>query len=83
MTAPCGKIRIPINESSDGKSQIEEFIREYKGEGIQHIALSTEDIYHTVKTLRERGLDFMPTPDNYYDKVNQQVVGHQEDVPTA
>lgn len=80
MTAPCGKIRIPINESSDDKSQIEEFIREYKGEGIQHIALSTEDIYHTVKTLRERGMDFMPTPDTYYDKVNQRVVGHQEDV---
>ncbi|HDZ9197057.1 TPA: 4-hydroxyphenylpyruvate dioxygenase [Vibrio cholerae] len=80
MTAPCGKIRIPINESSDDKSQIEEFIREYKGEGIQHIALSTEDIYHTVKTLRERGMHFMPTPDTYYDKVNQRVVGHQEDV---
>ncbi len=43
MTAPCGKIRIPINESSDDKSQIEEFIREYKGEGIQHIALTTEN----------------------------------------
>ncbi len=80
MTAPCGRIRIPINESSDDKSQIEEFIREYKGEGIQHIALSTEDIYHTVKTLRERGMDFMPTPDTYYDKVNQRVAGHQEDV---
>ncbi|MDG2810142.1 VOC family protein, partial [Vibrio parahaemolyticus] len=47
MTAPCGKIRIPINESSDDKSQIEEFIREYNGEGIQHIALTTDDIYET------------------------------------
>ena len=53
MTAPCGKIRIPINESADDKSQIEEFIREYHGEGIQHIALSTDDIYETVRRLRE------------------------------
>ena len=45
MTSPCGKIRIPLNESQDDKSQIEEFLREYKGEGIQHIALGTVDIY--------------------------------------
>ncbi|SUP55491.1 4-hydroxyphenylpyruvate dioxygenase [Vibrio vulnificus] len=80
MTAPCGKIRIPINESSDDKSQIEEFIREYNGEGIQHIALTTDDIYQTVQTLRERGMDFMPTPDTYYDKVDTRVEGHKEDV---
>lgn len=80
MTAPCGKIRIPINESSDDKSQIEEFIREYNGEGIQHIALSTNDIYQTVQTLRDRGMDFMPTPDTYYEKVNQRVEGHSEDL---
>jgi 4-hydroxyphenylpyruvate dioxygenase len=80
MTAPCGKIRIPINESSDDKSQIEEFIREYKGEGIQHIALTTEDIYETVRTLRARGMDFMPTPDTYYNKVDSRVQGHSEDL---
>lgn len=80
MTAPCGKIRIPINESSDDKSQIEEFIREYNGEGIQHIALTTDDIYQTVETLRSRGMDFMPTPDTYYEKVNDRVEGHKEDV---
>ncbi|RJX72962.1 4-hydroxyphenylpyruvate dioxygenase [Vibrio sinensis] len=80
MTAPCGKIRIPINESSDDKSQIEEFIREYNGEGIQHIALSTDDIYHTVQTLRDRGMSFMPTPDTYYEKVGDRVVGHSEDI---
>ena len=80
MTAPCGKIRIPINESSDDKSQIEEFIREYKGEGIQHIALTTEDIYQTVRTLRERGMEFMPTPETYYNKVNERVEGHTEDL---
>ncbi|ELZ1258443.1 4-hydroxyphenylpyruvate dioxygenase [Vibrio fluvialis] len=80
MTAPCGKIRIPINESSDDKSQIEEFIREYNGEGIQHIALSTDDIYQTVRTLRERGMEFMPTPDTYYEKVDARVEGHSENV---
>ncbi|WP_159654648.1 4-hydroxyphenylpyruvate dioxygenase [Vibrio atypicus] len=80
MTAPCGKIRIPINESSDDKSQIEEFIREYNGEGIQHIALTTDDIYQTVQTLRDRGMDFMPTPETYYEKVDSRVEGHSEDV---
>ena len=80
MTAPCGKIRIPINESSDDKSQIEEFIREYNGEGIQHIALTTDDIYQTVQTLRDRGMDFMPTPGTYYEKVDSRVEGHSEDV---
>ncbi|PKF77967.1 4-hydroxyphenylpyruvate dioxygenase [Vibrio sp. vnigr-6D03] len=80
MTAPCGKIRIPINESSDDKSQIEEFLKEYNGEGIQHIALTTDDIYETVKTLRDRGMDFMPTPDTYYEKIDQRVEGHGEDV---
>jgi 4-hydroxyphenylpyruvate dioxygenase len=80
MTGPCGKIRIPINESSDDKSQIEEFIREYNGEGIQHIALSSDDIYQTVRTLRERGMAFMETPDTYYEKVDQRVEGHGEDL---
>ncbi len=80
MTAPCGKIRIPINESSDDKSQIEEFIKEYNGEGIQHIALTTDDIYQTVKSLKDRGTKFMFTPDTYYEKVNSRVEGHDEDV---
>jgi 4-hydroxyphenylpyruvate dioxygenase len=82
MTSPCGKIRIPINESSDDKSQIEEYLREYKGEGIQHIALATSNIYQTVTTMRERGMDFMSTPDTYYDKVDERVKGHQEPVDT-
>ncbi|RWU12238.1 4-hydroxyphenylpyruvate dioxygenase [Pseudidiomarina gelatinasegens] len=80
MTAPCGKIRIPINESHDDKSQIEEYLREYKGEGIQHIALTSDDIYKTVRDLRKIGMDFMPTPDTYYDKVNERVEGHEEDL---
>lgn len=78
MTSPCGKIRIPINESHDDKSQIEEYLKDYNGEGIQHIALSSDDIYTTVRTLRDRGMEFMPTPDTYYDKVNERVEGHEE-----
>ncbi|MCH8501794.1 MAG: 4-hydroxyphenylpyruvate dioxygenase [Aliidiomarina sp.] len=80
MTSPCGKIRIPINESHDDKSQIEEYLKDYNGEGIQHIALSTDDIYTTVRTLRERGMEFMPTPDTYYDKIDERVEGHSENV---
>jgi 4-hydroxyphenylpyruvate dioxygenase len=56
MTSPCGKIRIPINESADDKSQIEEYLRAYKGEGIQHIALGTEDIYTTIERPAARHL---------------------------
>lgn len=78
MTSPCGKIRIPINESSDDKSQIEEFIRAYNGEGIQHIAMSTDDIYQTVRDLRARGVQFMDTPDTYYEGVDKRVPGHSE-----
>ena len=80
MTAPCGKIRIPINESADDKSQIEEFIREYHGEGIQHIALSTDDIYETVEKMREAGIAFLDTPDAYFDVIDQRVPDHGEDV---
>lgn len=80
MTGPCSKIRIPINESSDDKSQIEEYLKAYNGEGIQHIALSTDDIYETVRNLKGRGMKFMVTPDTYYENVNDRVKGHGEDV---
>ena len=71
MTSPCGKIRIPINESQDDKSQIEEYLREYQGEGIQHIALATDDIYRTVDVLRSQGVAFQDTPDTYYEGVER------------
>ncbi|MET0606104.1 MAG: 4-hydroxyphenylpyruvate dioxygenase [Beijerinckiaceae bacterium] len=81
MTSPCGKIRIPINESLDDKSQIEEYLREYKGEGIQHVAMGCRDIYQSVETLRAGGLKFMPAPPTtYYEKVDARVPGHGEDV---
>jgi len=78
MTSPCGKIRIPINESQDDKSQIEEYIREYHGEGIQHIALFTDDIYTTVDALRANGVEFQDTPETYYEGVDARVDGHSE-----
>ncbi|HEY2676022.1 MAG TPA: 4-hydroxyphenylpyruvate dioxygenase [Steroidobacteraceae bacterium] len=81
LTSPCGKIRIPINESQDDKSQIEEYLSEYKGEGIQHIALGSDDIYNTVDALRSRGVQFQDTPDTYYEGVDQRVTGHGESLP--
>jgi 4-hydroxyphenylpyruvate dioxygenase len=81
MTSPCGMIRIPINESSDDKSQIEEYLHEYKGEGIQHIALSTADIYATVDALRARGVKFQSAPPaSYYEALGSRVGPHGEDV---
>jgi 4-hydroxyphenylpyruvate dioxygenase len=80
MTSPCGKIRIPINESQDDRSQIEEFLEQYRGEGIQHIALATDDIYATVDALRDRGIVFQDTPDSYYEGIAARVPGHRESV---
>ncbi len=78
MTSPCGRIRIPINESQDDKSQIEEYLREYRGEGIQHIALASSDIYRTVDVLRGHGVEFQQTPDVYYEGIAARVPGHGE-----
>jgi 4-hydroxyphenylpyruvate dioxygenase len=81
LTSPDGKIRIPINESADENSQIEEYLHQYKGEGIQHIACGCRDIYATVEALRARGLKFMPSPPaTYYEKVEERVPGGGEDV---
>ena len=80
MTSPCGKIRIPINEPSDPKSQIQEYLDLYHGEGIQHIALATDDIYATVKKLRANDVEFMDVPDSYYDAIDKRVPGHRESI---
>jgi 4-hydroxyphenylpyruvate dioxygenase len=80
MTSPCGRIRIPINESADDRSQIAEYLEAYHGEGIQHIALATDGIYDTVERLRERGMSFMPVPGTYYETVNTRLPGHGEDL---
>lgn len=81
MTSPDGRIRIPINESADERSQIEEYLRDYGGEGIQHIACGCHDVCATVERLRQDGLEFMPTPPAaYYERVDTRVPGHGEDV---
>ncbi|MGL6071125.1 4-hydroxyphenylpyruvate dioxygenase [Craterilacuibacter sp.] len=80
MTSPCSKIRIPINESSDDKSQIEEFLAAYQGEGIQHIALASDDIYASVEQLAACGMRFLSTPDTYYANVDKRLPGHGEDL---
>ena len=78
MTSPCLNIRIPINESADDKSQIEEFINDYNGEGVQHIALSTNNIYKTVEKLKNSGIIFMDTPATYYTLINERLPFHEE-----
>lgn len=80
MTAPDGMVRIPINEAQDDKSQIAEYLREYNGEGIQHIALFTDNIYDTVEHLRDNGIDFQDTLDAYYDIVDERIPNHGEDM---
>jgi len=81
MVSPCGRIRIPINESADDRSQIEEYLQAYHGEGIQHVALGTDDIYGAVEALRAKGVPFMePPPNSYYEAVDDRLPGHGEDV---
>ncbi len=80
MTSPCGKIRIPINESRDDKSQIEEFLSEYNGEGIQHIALGSDDIFATVDQFTDNGVPLQTTIDTYFDLIDERLPGHGESV---
>jgi 4-hydroxyphenylpyruvate dioxygenase len=80
MTSPDGKIRIPLNESQDDQSQIEEFLHDYNGEGIQHVALGTADIYRSVDRMRAQGVRFQDTPDSYYEALDARVAGHGEDL---
>ncbi|WP_070108157.1 4-hydroxyphenylpyruvate dioxygenase [Burkholderia plantarii] len=79
MTSPCGKIRIPINEEgSDTPGQIQEYLDAYRGEGIQHIALGTGDIYGTVDDLRGQAVTLLDTIDTYYELVNRRIPNHGE-----
>lgn len=77
-----GYIKFPINEPADGrkKSQIEEYIDFYKGAGVQHIAVATDDILHTVSELRARGVEFLYVPDTYYEEVWDRVGVINEDM---
>jgi len=78
ITSPCGKITIPLNESDDPKSQINEYIERYNGEGIQHIAFHTPDILKTIDFMRTNGQDFLDVPDTYYEAVDNRVMGFEE-----
>lgn len=81
LTSPCGRIRIPINEDRGEKGQIVEYLKRYNGEGIQHIAVGTDDIYAATDAIAERGLKFMPAPPaTYYDLSHDRVKGHEEPV---
>jgi len=79
MTSPCGKIRIPINEEgSEQPGQIQEYLDAYHGEGIQHIALGSENIYQTVDGLRQNGVKLLDTIDAYYELVDRRIPNHGE-----
>lgn len=79
MTAPDGKIRIPLNEETTGGGQIEEFLMQYSGEGIQHIAFACDDILASWDMLKASGLQFMtPPPNSYYDMLEERLPGHGE-----
>jgi 4-hydroxyphenylpyruvate dioxygenase len=81
MTSPDGKIRIPINEDAGDTGQIEEYLQQYRGEGIQHIAMGAVDLHETIETLLTRGVEFMPAPNPvYYARVDQRLPGHGEDL---
>ena len=73
MRSPCGKITIPINEPTEEKSQIQEYIEEYKGSGVQHIALLTKDICSSVRKIRETGIKTLEVPDTYYEVLKDRV----------
>ncbi len=82
MSNGNGRIKFPINEPADGmkKSQIEEYIDFYNGPGVQHIAVATDDIVSTVSAMRDRGVEFLYVPENYYDDLLERVGDIDEDV---
>ncbi len=82
MSNGNGRIKFPINEPAEGKkkSQVEEYLDFYEGEGVQHIAVATDDIIQTVKDLRSRGVEFLRVPDTYYDVVTDRVGKIDEDI---
>ena len=82
MSNGNGRIKFPINEPAEGakKSQVEEYLDFYEGEGVQHIAVATDDIIKTVRDLRSRGIEFLNIPDTYYDAVTDRVGKIDEDI---
>jgi len=81
MRSPCGKFAVPINEPGDKKSQIQEYLDEYKGSGIQHIALLTTDIVTTLENLKSSQLEFLsPPPETYYKMLKDRLPMVTEDI---
>jgi 4-hydroxyphenylpyruvate dioxygenase len=83
MTSPDGKIRIPLNESKgdpEKVDQIEEYLQRYKGEGIQHLAFGTDNLYDVVDRLRARGVELQDTIETYFDLIDKRLPGHGEPV---
>ena len=82
MTSGNGRIKFPINEPADGvnKSQIEEYLDFYNGPGVQHLALATDNIAETVKEMKNRGVEFLYVPENYYDDLLDRVGKIDEDI---
>ncbi|MEX0310485.1 MAG: 4-hydroxyphenylpyruvate dioxygenase [Tateyamaria sp.] len=81
LTSPCGRIRIPINEDRGETGQIVAYLKKYKGEGIQHIAVGSDDIYDSTDAIAAKGLTFMPgPPETYYDLSTDRVSGHDEPI---
>lgn len=81
LTSPCGRIRIPINEDRGETGQIVAYLKKYNGEGIQHIAVGSDDLYDSTDAIAENGLKFMPgPPDTYYDLSKERVAGHDEPI---
>jgi 4-hydroxyphenylpyruvate dioxygenase len=79
LTSPCARIRIPINEDRGETGQIVEYLKRYKGEGIQHIAVGSDDIYSATDAIYDRGLRFMPKPPmSYYELSRTRVIDHEE-----
>ncbi|OSZ63870.1 4-hydroxyphenylpyruvate dioxygenase [Hydrogenophaga sp. IBVHS2] len=81
MTSPCGKIRIPINEEGNEKAgQIQEYLDRYQGEGIQHIAMGSTNLYETVDALQLSGVKLLSTSETYYELLPRRIPGLQEDI---
>jgi 4-hydroxyphenylpyruvate dioxygenase len=82
MSNGNGFVKFPINEPAEGKkkSQVEEYLEFYKGEGVQHVALATKDIVSTVKDLKSRGVEFLQVPGSYYDELLERVGAIDEDL---
>jgi 4-hydroxyphenylpyruvate dioxygenase len=80
MISPCGKIMIPVNEPSDEKSQIQEYINEYHGSGIQHVALLTANVCQSVASVKDAGVGFLDAPDSYFDLIPERVPNVSEPI---